>query len=483
MMTNRVETPKWILYRHTRDFNMICKVAYILKNDLGGSISVEDKDLLIERLHEVGLYDARNPSLPQDAINHRINTLCYFMFGYKSKINGDKKFLFSPLGNMFLKYLHQPRKLALIFTTMLLSVQWPHPHGGTDKDVFELYPYRLIFTLLLDPRLDGYLHAFEYALLVPFVQKLDIQRYELLVADILEFRHYSNKKLAQLARDNEHAHVNATYEWDYYQSRLFESAGILLIDDGEEICRLYHGTSTTRKLTRNKASINPDLIPFVHRMLDEYPLFADTIDLKDPTRLRIDSTKELYNFLPVELLEELGESTSLETAALLELPKLLEEYANNETGAEFNLFEKVLEEGFNMFYNVEARRISGAGNTDIECLYLERNIKFAVDAKSTKNKLSSLNAGRLAKHRADIGGQYTIIVTPRYVPAVKQDIMGSPIVILLATTFSEYLYNSLVFDRDNIDYSDFQNVIEENLGTDISSEISNMTISRYGINN
>lgn len=49
--------------------------------------------------------------------------------------------------------------------------------------------------------------------------------------------------------------------------------------------------------------------------------------------------------------------------------------------------------------------------------------KFSVEAKSTSNKLPSLNAGRLAHHRELIGARYTIVVTPRYVPSVKYEVL------------------------------------------------------------
>lgn len=132
-----------------------------------------------------------------------------------------------------------------------------------------------------------------------------------------------------------------------------------------------------------------------------------------------------------------------------------------------------------MFVNVEARQIGGAGHTDIECLYLTRRKKFAVEAKSTANKLMGINAGRLREHRKEIGGEYTIVITPRYVPATKRDINGNPIVIILASTFSEYLYNHIYHDVREIDYEDFDSIIVNNLGTDISKLISNMTMEKF----
>ena len=136
-----------------------------------------------------------------------------------------------------------------------------------------------------------------------------------------------------------------------------------------------------------------------------------------------------------------------------------------------------------MFYNVEAKKIGGAGNTDLECLYLTKKKKFAVDAKSTKNKLSGINSGRLEGHREKIGGVYSIVVTPRYVPAVLQDIKNSPIVIIRASTFSEYLYNCIENDVRKIDYEDFDSIIVNNMGKDISKNISDLTIARFATKN
>lgn len=153
--------------------------------------------------------------------------------------------------------------------------------------------------------------------------------------------------------------------------------------------------------------------------------------------------------------------------------------SNNPENDTAYLFEEVLTEGMNMFVNVEARLIGGAGHTDIECLYITKRKKFAVEAKSTANKLIGINAGRLREHRNQIGGEYTIVITSRYVPAAKRDIMGNPIVIILASTFSEYLYNHVYHDNRDIDYKDFDDIVVNNLGTDISHLISNMTMEKF----
>ncbi|UFH47359.1 restriction endonuclease [Flavobacterium galactosidilyticum] len=482
-MTLRIDSKKWILYRHTTDFDKLVVLAEILKSFTKTGISKEDKTNLNLKLKELGLYNERNPELPLDAINHKINQLSYYMFGYQAKVEGQDRFLFSPLGNLFLKNVDDKEKTAKIFLTMLWAVQYQHPHSGTDNE-FQLYPFRLIYKLLTEPKLSNKLYAFEVAYSVVFVKEITPKSYDELVNELLELRKLSDEELAQKFQEDRHAFVNSAYEWDYYVSTLFESAGVLNKSAGVVICKLQHGiTNTFRKITRNEVSIPENLKALVQQLENEYSYLEKPLLLNDTERLKIDVIKEIYSFYPKSLLIEIGELADDIKYELLNLPKLIEQYANNNDGAEAYLFEDALTDGFNMFYNVEAEKVGGAGNTDLECLYLTKKKKFAVDAKSTKNKLSGINAGRLEGHREKIGGAYTIVVTPRFVPAVLQDIRTSPIVIIRATTFSEYLYNCIDNDIREIDYEDFDNIIVNNLGKDISKNISDLTISRFATKN
>ena len=136
-MTHRIDRNKWILYRHTSDFNLIVETAKAIKQFSKTDISVQEKQRLNLRHKEIGLYNERNPNLPLDAINHKINQLCFYMFGYKYKLNDTERFIFSPLGNLFLKYADDSIKRRLIFMSMLWSVQYEHPHSGTNS-IFNL---------------------------------------------------------------------------------------------------------------------------------------------------------------------------------------------------------------------------------------------------------------------------------------------------------------------------------------------------------
>jgi type II restriction enzyme len=482
-MPIKVEQPKWILYRHISDFDLLCSVATFLKSFSKTNISKEDKIKLNQKLKEVGLYSERNPKMPLDAMSHKINQLSYFMFGYQAKINGEARFLYSPLGNLFLKHIENKDTSPKIFLAMLWAIQFQHPHSGTNAE-FQLYPFRLIFRLLSDKRLEAKLFAYEVAYFIVFIHKISTPIYEELVAKLLILRAFSDKELAKLFQANSHAYVNSAYEWDYYVSTLFHGAGVLIKQEGKVICKLQHGTTNTfRKITRNEVAITPDLVGLVQKLENQYSFLEQPLLLNDTERLKIDVIKEIYSFYPRILLEEIGELEDDLKIELLNLPKLIEQYSNNTDGVEAYLFEDALVEGFNLFYNVEAEKIGGAGNTDIECLYLTEKKKFAVDAKSTKNKLSGINSGRLDGHRDKIGGIYTIVVTPRYVPAVLQDIKNRSIVIIRANTFSEYLYNCIDSNIREIDYKEFDEIICNNLGKDISKNISDLTIAKFAAKN
>ena len=46
-MTLQVEHPKWILYRHTSDFTLLCEVAQILKSYSKTNITKAEKEVCI----------------------------------------------------------------------------------------------------------------------------------------------------------------------------------------------------------------------------------------------------------------------------------------------------------------------------------------------------------------------------------------------------------------------------------------------------
>jgi type II restriction enzyme len=482
-MSIKVEREKWILYKHISDFEIVKAVALDVKNSCAANVSEVERHRMQDRLAALDMYKARNPkSKPLDSMNHRINTLEFYMFGYEDE---SKRFIFSPLGNLFLTYVNDEKSISKIFATMLFGIQFQHYANGTPSS-FQIYPFRFLFKLMRDERLNKRLYSTEYAYIVAFIKCVSKDNYNEIVKAILDFREKGDKEKFAILKSDEHTYVNCIYEWQYYTQTLLKKAGILQVNDGNKIGKLYHPTnhnshsSPTGRWVRNcYAELNTDVESYVDNLLDMYSCFEKPLRLDDETRMQMDIVKEIYSFYPAILLQEIGEENDDLQVKLLELPSLIEKYSNNPENETAYMFEDVLVEGFNMFYNVETHKIGGAGHTDIECLYYTKLKKFAVEAKSTANKLSGINAGRLREHREQIGGAYTIVITPRYVPAAKRDIYGQPIVMILASTFSEYLYNHIYHDVREIDFKDFDDIISKHLGEDVSKLISNMTMEKF----
>ena len=271
-----VERNKWILYKHTSNYELIKAVALDVKNSCKTDISNTERERMQERLAALNMYRTRNPKeRPLDSINHRINTLEYYMFGYEDDSEG-KRFIFSPLGNLFLKHINDEEKLVKIFTTMLYAMQFQHPASGTDRE-FQLYPFRLIFKLLTDERLNGKLYNYEYALLIAFVNSVDQNKYDNLVEKILELRSKSDEEIEKLYKSDEHTYVNAVYEWEYYTCKLLSSVGIFDRVKGTPICKLYHPTKSgshskpTGRTARNGyVSLNNNIKNFVVTLMEKY---------------------------------------------------------------------------------------------------------------------------------------------------------------------------------------------------------------------
>ncbi|USI67952.1 restriction endonuclease [Lactococcus petauri] len=487
MPINNVERNHWIFKKHTNNIKLLTEVALYLKANKAG-ISISAKEQMYRDFSKTEFYNPRISlrGKPLDAINHKLDGLNYYMFGYSDTINKEKKFIFSPLGNLFLSHLDDKEISSKIFSTMLFGIQFPHPASAPSEDFF-LFPFRLIFSLLLESRLQGKLYNYEVYNFLIYQKKMTPSLYNKLIDDILESRKISDDDKFEDLKQREFEIVKSTYEWQYYVSSLLQDIGVITKDEGDSSIKLFHpqkATSksgpTSRKINNGSFKLTENVKLIIQKLLTEYTIFDEPLKLEASNRNSNDVVKEIYSFYPEILLEEIGEKPDTLQMKLLELPKLIEEYSNNPENKTSDKFEDVLEDAFNMFVNVEAKKISGAGNTDIECLYLTLKEKFAVEAKSTANKLSGINAGRLRRHRDKIGAKYTIVITPRYVPSVKYDIEGQEIVLIKANTFSEYLYNYIVSQNREINFGEIENIISKNLGKDISTNVSELTLSKFG---
>ncbi len=501
MQIERNNNNAWIINKHINDVNLLIIYAKLLKNNN----SLEDNKVteFTELLKKNGLY---NPRWDKSGVNigtakNKINELCFYMFGYKH----DKKFIFSPLGNLFLEQDNDSENLKFIFATMLWSMQYSHPHNNT-KEQFKLYPLRLVFRLLLDERLEKKLYTSEILFYLYFIEDIDNERYEQLVCEILEFRKLKNtEQLSIMLKEGvgtlnnidnfgyekatETWWANKLHEWDYYIRKVIEQTGVIQNNEGDEICKLQQGnTATFRTLNNNFITLTSDLLPYIEELNDNYP-FTEIPVSKDDL-LSSEFKAEVYSFLPEILLNKINYQNNNRYRKIVALNNIIEQKELVKTrkeitdysiqGEKHKEFEIALQDGFNNFIDIKAERVGGSGKTDVECKYILMDRMFAVEAKATKNKFGALQTRRLKEHRDGINGMYTILITPKYTPAVARDIEGENIVILRPAILAEYLYNHL-YIYEELKYEELHNIIINNKGKDISRIISSITLERFSI--
>lgn len=250
---------------------------------------------------------------------------------------------------------------------------------------------------------------------------------------------------------------------------------------------LVHGNASGKRTYReNYITVRSEIVPFMDKMLEHYPYYH--LPFSDEERSQSfdnDIIVNMYNFYPMELLEELGidNSEQEKIAKLLKISTKVKKYATNQNADDFNRFEIALCDAFNLFRDVKAEKIGGAGNTDVECIFYPDDQppkKFDVEAKARKVKLMEISAGRLRLHRSKVGSNYTIIVTPDYVHAVLEDIKGDRTAIIKSVTLSNYLFQYITKYGRDISYFDLDQIIENNLGGDVTKLVDEYIYANFG---
>lgn len=484
--------------KYVNDFDLIAQYAdtiRTLKAKVDDNSIVEINSIM----EELGIYIPRHGVPSIDTTSFKICQIIYFMFAYRSD-SAKKELIFSPLGNLLLDNLNDADKKRKIFATMLFGMPFSHPYNKMTPD-FNIFPYRLIFKLLSDPRLEGVLYKDEVFFHVIWTKSIDKRSYEALVGKLLKFRNLStNHKLRKFTRwlSLEDSIANALHETNYLFGQL-ASAGIVSVTRGTKVGVLRHGgfgrgiipdtmpaedlakinRTGKRVYSTDYMTLDASVSSLIQRLLTSYDFTEKPHQLLSSLG-RQDYILHLYNFYPEELLEEIGIRQNRIQAAL-QLSKNINKYSRNQEKGDCYRFEDILADAFNEFDDVTATVIGGSGNTDVECLHLTINEKFAVEAKSTQTKLSGLNAGRLQLHRNKINARYTIVVAPYYKPSVESDIANTNNVIITASTLSNFLYQSTVRNPDGITYEPLYRIIQDSMGSNITAKVNEFVAQKYGI--
>ncbi|WP_368240716.1 hypothetical protein [Clostridium paraputrificum] len=475
---------KWTIMKYIKSFEKMISYADAVRQGMA-DISDEALELIQNNMQDLDIYHPRFKKPNYVTIRNKVNQIVFYMFGYKFRKGKEYKIVMSPLGNLLLDNKDNNKFVPKIFLTMLYSMEFKHPFNKMSNE-FRVYPYRIIFQLLLDERLDGKLYHDEVFYFVMYLKSINRDIYEKLIEDILEFREKTPEEKYQIFKKDEWVVANALHEWNY-ATGMMKQAGIVEIknDDNEKNYGvLIHGDkdSGRRSYKLNYIRFNDEVRGLATKLSDSYP-FDEEVLWGTDKYLRSEYINKIYTFYPKELIEELGIIGEEEERvySILNITDQIDKYARNEDNKTFGLFEDVLCDAFNLFYNVRAEKIAKSGTTDIDCIYYmdnDKSKKFDVEAKARKVKLVEISAGRLRAHREEVGSNYTIVVTPEYLPAVKEDIKYSDTVIILSGTLSNFLYQYSVKYGREIDYKIIDDIVEKNRGKDITNYI-NEYISNY----
>lgn len=491
---------KWTVMKYVKNFNLLVQYAALIR-DLKAKV---DDEAIIEVnsiMKGLGIYIPKFGKPSVDTTNFKICQIVYSMFAYRNEKSANKEIVYSPLGNLLLDNLDKKDWVAKIFATMLYGLPFNHPFNRMHPS-FNLYPIRLVFKLLLDERLERKLYEDEVFFHVFWTKDIDDSGYEKLVDQILKYRALSYESKFHMCKERlsvEDSLANALHETHYLFGQL-ESSSIVTVCRGRVVGTLRQGgfgrKSVPDFISEEELKKHPPtgmrnyradyiqlvnaVVPLVEKLLAKYPYSEKPHDLLT-TLGRQDYILHLYTFYPEELLLDLGLSNRNRIQMMLQITQNINKYSRNQEEGDCYRFEKVLADAFNELDDVDAKTIGGAGNTDVECIYLTINEKFAIEAKSTQKKLSAVNAGRLQLHRDKIKANYTIVVAPYYKPSVETDIANTVNVLITASSLSNFLYQYSIHSKDEFSYRPLYEIIKASFGTNITAKVNEYVSSHFGI--
>ena len=144
---------------------------------------------------------------------------------------------------------------------------------------------------------------------------------------------------------------------------------------------------------------------------------------------------------------------------------------NSKVGGTGVDFEYSIKDFFNLFEDISARRLGGAGNTDVLATY-RTNFRFNADAKSMSGGLTtSIHAARLKRHLTKHNSEYCWVIGPGFSPGAIKDISGHNIVSVRADTLAMFLRTWLTLGIDQLSYDKLHKIVQDNYGKSVDIKI------------
>ena len=462
----------WIIPQHHKQIDRFNDIINLIKTANNNKLS-NIREAIIYDLKRSGKYKGGKKEVVSSA-NHNIDEPFFYGLIYKFQ----KKVFISKYGELINIFWDKIEKRNLIFLFSLFNIQYYNP--AKQECNAKLYPFRLLFKVMLDKRIEKKIVPDELYFFYKHEEIKD-DTVENIIKDIVLFRKLtSNEKINYLKKDNVNfvkSYVSASYCFVILQKFGVFKEPIV-------IEKSFFVRSDKRKedtlINPRNFYLSENMIGVMQDMLKKYP---ENSEIKK-SELPSDLISEIYNFIAPEIWDYIKEENTREKIEdKFKLPTLIYEYSIDPNKC--YEFEGIIADSLNQFYNIKADVASGSGDTDVVAKYRPNfpdndDYKiFTADAKSTKNSLSLINSGRLDHHREKHNGEFTIVVTPKYVPAVAHDIFNRDIVIISSLALSELSKNIIKTNKN--DFKPIYNVIKNNLGKDISNNIYELIEDNYGV--
>lgn len=452
----------WIVPQHCLDPQPFKATLEIIRDYSWVTLSKDVKNDILDKMIEKWLYKQKKEW--QHGLGtswHKIDEPHFYWWLFISK----EKLHISNYGKLLLDNWDDEDKKTKVFSSMLFSVQYPNMAKARMPADIKLFPFRILFQYLID---YGSISLLSFTVFFYKLKEMKTEgQYENLVNDIQIFEKMTDEQKLEYIKYDKDTFVKNQISAKYCMWLL---NWFWIIKKWENISA-WKVQSSKRKdptpISTFQIELNSNLVGFIQTMLSNYSIFNDVKEWMLPSEL----AREIYNFVAPELLEELNVDSDV-NIELMTLPdRIIETSINSELCYKF---EDELANAFNIFVDVDAEKIWGASQPDIVCNYVESNNHvFTADAKSTKKKLSGINRWRITWHKEKHGWEFSIIITPKRVPAAEWDIIDSDICLLSSYAFSDLIkiwvdkYNR----REEFSFADVYSIIKSNLWEDITPKL------------
>ena len=488
---------RWIIDKNVNSPDILSNFATVAQDATSG-FRVED---ILDSTGSDGFYQSRREGAEIITAGVRLLQVCFYMFGYSFNTDrGVKLFMPSPM-TQNIRSTDDVQVKARNFLVNLFCLQYPNPFNRTPA-CFDLYFGRLIVKLLTERRIQCRLYIDECIWFLPFIEKITPEIYDELVDSIVEFRSLSYTQKWELIRavpDYNYLFANVTHEMNYYFLRFFQNAGVFEIledvrhNDGN-LFSFRHGSGNTyrndayqtRRRTSGYVKLAPSVLSAAERLVDRFSIFDEPTKESSPDILsRRDWLTNLYEIEPLLYLNHVQTNVDNRSRVSAIVNSMI--HASKYGSRDGREFESALEPFMQLFRetrNVEI--IAGAGNTDLLCAMEDMETsdiyKMNVEAKTRGGALEEVNPIRITNHIRRHGAKFCVIVAPRFASGVKTDIQNFQIVTVRSEDLGAYCYRECSTSADgHADFTAILDIINHNQGKDITAQIRDLTVARYGM--